>query len=95
MPGGISVPRGTGLAKTTARLAVVGIALGVASMIFAQALSRGFREDVQEKLLTHTAHISVGRADGGGLDDCQELKKELSNIDGVKRRSGRGLQKRF
>lgn len=74
---------GHGLAKTTARLAVVGIALGVASLIFAQALSRGFREDVQEKLLAYTAHISVSRADGAGLGNAQELKKELSNIDGV------------
>jgi lipoprotein-releasing system permease protein len=75
---------GHSLAKITARLAVAGIAFGVAALIFALALSRGLREDVREKLLGNTAHINVSRADGGGIENAPELKRELSNIGGVK-----------
>ena len=75
---------GRGLAKITSRLAVVGIALGVGAMIFALALSRGFREEVQEKLLANTAHISITRTDGGGIENVPQIKNELSNIGGVK-----------
>ncbi len=72
------------LAKITGRLAVAGIAFGVAAMIFALALSRGFREEVQEKLLANTAHISISRVDGGDIENTGEIKAELSNINGVR-----------
>ncbi|HEV7646358.1 MAG TPA: FtsX-like permease family protein [Pyrinomonadaceae bacterium] len=74
---------GRGLAKITGRLAVAGIAFGVAAMIFALALSRGFREEVQEKLLANTAHISISRVDGGNIENAGQIKNELSNIDGI------------
>lgn len=75
---------GRSLAKITSRLAVAGIALGVAAMIFSQALARGFREEVQEKLLTNTAHISIGKTDGVGIESFRQLKEELSKIGGIK-----------
>jgi lipoprotein-releasing system permease protein len=71
------------LAKITGRLAVAGIAFGLAAMIFALALSRGFREEVQEKLLANTAHISISRGDGGSIENSGQIKNELSNIDGI------------
>src|ERR1700755_364405 len=74
----------SGLAKITAYLAIAGIAVGVAAMIFALALSRGFREEVQEKLLANTPHISISKTDGGDLADAARLKNELSNIAGIK-----------
>lgn len=70
---------GQSLAKITSRLAVVGIALGVAALIFSQSLARGFREEVQEKLLSNTAHITVSRTDGGGIENWRELKDELKD----------------
>jgi lipoprotein-releasing system permease protein len=75
---------GRGLAKTTARLAVAGIAFGVAAMIFALALSRGFREEVQENLVANMAHISIGGLDDKGIENIDEIKKDLSDIDGIK-----------
>ena len=75
---------GRGLSKITARLAMIGIALGVAAMIFALALSRGFRDEIQEKLLANTAHISISKADGGSIENVGQIKDELSKIDGVK-----------
>ena len=73
-----------GLGRITAYLAVLGIAFGVAALIFALALSRGFREEVQEKLLANTPHISISKADGGDLENVAQIKNELSSIAGVK-----------
>lgn len=72
----------SGLPKFTARLAVIGIALGTAAMIFALALGRGFREEVQEKLLSNTPHINVqlNVQHSGNID---AVKSELSKINGV------------
>jgi lipoprotein-releasing system permease protein len=75
---------GRGLAKITSRLAVIGIAFGVAAMIFALALSRGFREEVQEKLLANTPHILINKADGSGIENLELIKNELSKIDGIR-----------
>jgi lipoprotein-releasing system permease protein len=75
---------GRGLAKITSRLAIIGIAFGIAAMIFALALSRGFREEVQEKLLANTAHITITRSDSEGIENAQQLKNELLNITGIK-----------
>lgn len=72
-----------GLSKFTARLAVVGIAVGTAAMIFALSLSRGFREEVQEKLLLNTPHINVYNPDG--IADVETVKNELSKIEGVEK----------
>ena len=57
------------LARFTSAVAVVGIAAGVASFIFAQALARGFQSEMQEKILVNTAHISVFRNDGLGIEN--------------------------
>jgi lipoprotein-releasing system permease protein len=74
----------SGSAKITAYLAVAGIAIGVAAMIFALALGRGFREEVQDKLLANTPHINISRTDGGDVEDAARIKNELSNIAGIK-----------
>jgi lipoprotein-releasing system permease protein len=71
------------LARFTSVVAVVGIAAGVASFIFAQALARGFQSEMQEKILANTAHVSVFRNDGSEIGNWKEFKDQLSKIDGV------------
>jgi lipoprotein-releasing system permease protein len=53
------------LARFTSVVAVVGIAAGVASLIVAQALARGFADEMRDKILANTAHISVFLETGG------------------------------
>ena len=66
-----------GLARFTSAAAVAGIAAGVASLIFAQALGRGFQNEMRDKVLANTAHISITPLDGD-TGDLSELSRKLS-----------------
>jgi len=71
------------LARATSVAAIVGIAMGVAALIVALALSNGFRDEMREKILQGTAHISVVRADGRAIENYAELATRLKKISGV------------
>lgn len=76
-----------GLARFTRAAAVGGIAAGVAALIFAQALSRGFAGEMQKKILTNTAHILIFRQDGAEIYDWRKitsgLERESAEIAGI------------
>jgi lipoprotein-releasing system permease protein len=72
------------LARFTSLVAVVGIAAGVASLIIAQALARGFADEMQDKILGNTAHVSVFSSDGGKIDRWREIKEKLERLENVK-----------
>jgi lipoprotein-releasing system permease protein len=63
--------------------AVVGIAMGVAALIIAFALSNGFRDEMREKILQGTAHLSVIRTDGRAIENYAELASRLKQVNGV------------
>jgi lipoprotein-releasing system permease protein len=72
------------LARVTALAAVVGVAFGVAALIVALALSNGFRDEMRDKILKATAHITLMRRDGSQMEDWRALTKRISEIDGVR-----------
>ncbi|HEY0428719.1 MAG TPA: FtsX-like permease family protein [Pyrinomonadaceae bacterium] len=72
------------LARFTAVAAVVGIAAGVASLIIAQALARGFSDEMQDKILASTAHVSVFLGDGAKIENWREIKENLEKIENVR-----------
>jgi lipoprotein-releasing system permease protein len=57
--------------------------MGVAALIVAFALSNGFRDEMREKILQGTAHLSVVRADGRPLENYSELASQVKQVDGV------------
>jgi len=71
------------LARATSVAAILGIAMGVAALIVAFALSNGFRDEMREKILQGTAHLSVVRADGRPLENYSELASRVKQVDGV------------
>src|SRR5689334_16377615 len=71
------------LARATSIAAVLGICMGVAALIVAFALSNGFRDEMRDKILQGTAHLSVVRADGRPIEDHAELARRLREVDGV------------
>ena len=71
------------LARFTSIVAVVGIAAGIAGLIVAQSLARGFQGEINEKILANAAHISVFLEDNSGIANWQALKTELADVDGV------------
>ncbi len=72
------------LARFTALVAVVGIAAGVASLIIAQAITRGFGEEMQDKILGNTAHVAVFQNDGAEIPDWRKIKENLEGTKNVK-----------
>jgi len=71
------------LARATSIAAILGIAMGVAALIVAFALSNGFRDEMREKILQGTAHLSVIRADGRPIENYSELANLLKQVNGV------------
>jgi lipoprotein-releasing system permease protein len=71
------------LARVTAIAAMIGITMGVAALIVTFALSNGFRDEMREKILQGTAHLSVLRADGLPITEYANLAARLQQIDGV------------
>jgi lipoprotein-releasing system permease protein len=70
-------------ARATALIAVVGIAVGVAALLVALALANGFREEMRDKILRGTAHVTVMRNDGQSMPDYHQIAARVANIDGV------------
>ncbi len=71
------------LARATTVAAVLGITMGVAALIVTLALSNGFRDEMREKILQGTAHLSVLRADGRSIGDYPKLATRLRQVDSV------------
>jgi lipoprotein-releasing system permease protein len=71
------------LARMTALAAIAGVAFGVAAMIVALALSNGFRDEMRDKILRGTAHITLMRKDGAPIKDYPELISHARAVEGV------------
>ena len=71
------------LARVTACLAIAGIAFGVAALIVALALGNGFRDELRDKILRGTAHLTVTRADGQAMIDYREISERIRHVPGV------------
>ena len=79
------------LARVTSLIAVVGIAVGLAALIFALALANGFRDEMRDKILRGTAHLTVMRSDGqrnGGLqgsgsEGCEHPRSAICHRDDI------------
>ncbi|MEJ7701314.1 MAG: FtsX-like permease family protein [Pyrinomonadaceae bacterium] len=71
------------LARFTSLVAVAGIAAGVASLILAQALARGFADEMQDKILANTPHVSIFMKDGMEINNWQQIKKDLEDVEDI------------
>jgi lipoprotein-releasing system permease protein len=59
-------------------ISILGVAAGVASLIIALAINNGFRQDLQERLIGSTSHISLLRVADDGIKDWPPLLERLS-----------------
>ena len=71
------------LARATSVAAILGICMGVAALIVAFALSNGFRDEMRDKILQGTAHLSILRTDGRSIENYAELASRVKQVDGV------------
>jgi len=59
-------------------ISIAGVAAGVASLVVAMAITNGFRQDLQQRLLGSTSHISLQRIADDGIRDWPPLMDRLS-----------------
>jgi lipoprotein-releasing system permease protein len=74
---------GRGAAQLTALAAVAGIACGVAALVLALALANGFRDELRDKILRGTAHLTLMHAEGQPIDRRREAISRLRGVEGV------------
>jgi lipoprotein-releasing system permease protein len=59
-------------------ISILGVAAGVASLIVALAINNGFRQDLQQRLIGSTSHISLLRVADDGIKDWPPLLDRLA-----------------
>ena len=71
-------------AQVTALAGVTGIACGVAALVAAMALANGFRDEMRDKILRGTAHVTVARAGANSVADWRALASQIGSVEGVR-----------
>src|SRR5450755_4413644 len=65
-------------------ISVVGVAVGVASLIIALGITNGMRRDLQARLISSTAHVQLMRVQSDGIrGDWRELVDRLRRLPHV------------
>lgn len=64
-------------------LSIAGVAAGVASLIIALAITNGFRQDLQARLLGSTAHVQLMRTAGDGIRGWPARLEQLRHLPHV------------
>jgi lipoprotein-releasing system permease protein len=72
------------MARVTAVAAITGVAFGVAALIVALALANGFHDEMRDKILRGTAHITLMRRDGQAMTDWRALAARVRSAPGVR-----------
>ncbi|MBC7909374.1 MAG: ABC transporter permease [Pyrinomonadaceae bacterium] len=72
------------LARVTALVAIAGIAVGVGALIVALALANGFRDEMRDKILRGTAHVSLMRKDARAIEDWPNVIAQVRGVEGVR-----------
>ncbi len=64
-------------------ISVVGVAVGVASLIIALAITNGMSRDLRDRLVSSTAHVDLMRVQNDGIKNWRELTDRLRKLPHV------------
>ncbi|MEF3254893.1 MAG: lipoprotein-releasing ABC transporter permease subunit [Deferribacterales bacterium] len=64
-------------------IAIIGIILGVATLIVVTCVFTGFENNLKEKILGANSHIIVNRVDGGYIDNWSVAESKIRGVKGV------------
>jgi lipoprotein-releasing system permease protein len=64
-------------------ISVLGVAVGVASLIIALAITNGMRRDLQDRLLSSTSHVQLMRVQADGIRNWRPLTERLRHLPHV------------
>src|SRR5687768_10277950 len=76
--------RGRRVARWTALAGAAGIACGVAALVVATALANGFRDELRDKILRGTAHVTLAREGRMGVEAAAEAAARARRVAGVR-----------
>lgn len=76
--------RADGFISVIAWFSLIGICLGVATLITVMAVMNGFRDELLDKILGYNGHIVVSGY-GGEITDYEDLTAAVRDIPGVRR----------
>ena len=68
---------------STSLIAIVGVTVGVASLIIALALMTGLQREMRDRIVGSQAHVYVWKVLGGGFDDYRAEARTLEAVEGV------------
>lgn len=71
------------LVRFTSIVAVIGIAFGVAALIIANAISKGFADEMQEKVLQNTSHVTIYSEGKTEIADWEIIKRQVEQIENI------------
>ncbi|MEM9782141.1 MAG: lipoprotein-releasing ABC transporter permease subunit [Pseudomonadota bacterium] len=77
--------RREGLISVIAGFSLVGIMLGVATLIIVMSVMNGFRVELTDRILGAQSHITVLPYDRAGLTDYRPITEAIAGVDGVTR----------
>ncbi len=75
--------KGERFVSVIAIFSLVGIALGVATLIIVMSVMNGFRQELLGRILGLNGHMGVYSADGGNLRDYDPLTEAIRRIQGI------------
>lgn len=75
--------RQEGFISVIAWFSLVGIALGVATLIIVMSVMNGFRQELLERILGINGHLSVYGPVSGQMTDYEPILDQLQDLDGV------------
>src|SRR5579875_2452184 len=64
-------------------ISITGVAVGVASLIIALAITNGTRRDLQDRLLSSTSHVDLMRTMSDGIRNWRSLTDRLDKLPHV------------
>lgn len=71
------------MVSVVSAISIIGIAAGVMALVIALALSTGFREDIQTKIVGATAHVNLLRLDSTPVLDSEQVLQRVRGTPGV------------
>src|SRR5271170_5323369 len=75
--------REEGLISVIALFSLIGIALGVATLIVVLAVMNGVRGELIQSIIGLEGHVSVYAMSGKGISDYDDLSKQIATLPGI------------
>jgi lipoprotein-releasing system permease protein len=75
--------KGERFVSVIATFSLVGIALGVATLIIVMSVMNGFRQELLGRILGLNGHLGIYAADGGGLRDFDNILARVRGLPGI------------